>query len=136
MAPLIAFDPARLKYILQNTGLQNSDNPLYQFLDSLLLAVNKLNNAAGSIVPAPSSTTFITNNLQFLDVGGGSGDGDGDSGLVVGPKGEDGPAGPMVPYYIALGETFTIPLYKQALFSMNIDNNGTIDIEGFLIEVD
>jgi hypothetical protein len=43
--------------------------------------------------------------------------------------------GGMVPYYIAPTETFTVPLYKQALYSMDIDNTGTLDVVGFLLEV-
>lgn len=41
----------------------------------------------------------------------------------------------MVPYFIATGETFTVPLYKQALYVLPIDNEGTLVIDGFLIEV-
>lgn len=42
----------------------------------------------------------------------------------------------MVPYFIASGDTFTVPLYKQAPFAITIDNEGILDIEGYLIEVD
>jgi hypothetical protein len=45
-------------------------------------------------------------------------------------------ANSMVPYFIASGETFTVPEFKQALFSEAIDNEGTLDVEGLLIEVD
>lgn len=42
---------------------------------------------------------------------------------------------PMVPYFIASGDTFTIPLYKQALFNMAIVNDGTLVVDGYLILV-
>lgn len=41
----------------------------------------------------------------------------------------------MVPYFIASDETFTVPLYKQALFTMTIDNEGILEVDGFLLEV-
>ncbi len=46
-----------------------------------------------------------------------------------------GGADGMVPYYIAAGDTFTVPLYKQALFEMDIDVVGTLTVDGFLIQV-
>ena len=42
----------------------------------------------------------------------------------------------MVPYYIPIAETFTVPLYKQGLWSMLIDVIGTLNVDGFLVEVD
>jgi hypothetical protein len=50
--------------------------------------------------------------------------------------GAGGSGGGMVPYYIASGDTFTVPLYSQALYAMEIDNAGTLDVVGHLIEVD
>jgi hypothetical protein len=41
----------------------------------------------------------------------------------------------MVPYYIGVGEIFEVPLYKQALFEMTIENDGIIDVDGYLILV-
>ncbi len=41
----------------------------------------------------------------------------------------------MVPYYIAPGDTFTVPLYKQAPYVMEIDNDGTLIVDGYLLEV-
>lgn len=40
------------------------------------------------------------------------------------------------PYFIPVDTTHTIPLYIQELFSMTIDVEGILDVEGFLIEVD
>lgn len=45
-------------------------------------------------------------------------------------------AGAMVPTFIASGDTFTVPVNRQALFAANIDNEGIIDAVGILIEVD
>ncbi len=42
----------------------------------------------------------------------------------------------FVPYFIPSGETFTVPLYSQALFTIPIDVEGILDVEGYLIEVD
>lgn len=41
----------------------------------------------------------------------------------------------FVPYFIPSGNTFTIPLYQQALFNITIDNEGTIDNNGILVYV-
>lgn len=42
----------------------------------------------------------------------------------------------LVPYFIPADETYTVPLYSQGLFSMIIDVEGILDVEGYLIEVD
>jgi len=62
---------------------------------------------------------------------------DGESSMIPGPPGSSSSSSgnSFVPYFIASGETFTVPLFKQALFAMNIDNEGILDIEGFLIEI-
>lgn len=44
--------------------------------------------------------------------------------------------GTSVPFYIAVGETFTVPEYRQALFAVPIEVDGTLVIDGYLIEVD
>jgi phage-related tail fiber protein len=41
----------------------------------------------------------------------------------------------MVPYFIASGDTFTVPIYKQALFSMEIDVVGALVVDGALLGV-
>lgn len=41
----------------------------------------------------------------------------------------------FVPYYIPTLTTFTVPLYKQALFSIPIINDGTIIVDGYLVGV-
>lgn len=52
----------------------------------------------------------------------------------AGAAGADGANG-MVPTFIAVGDTFTVPVYKQALFTLPIDNEGTMVISGDLVEV-
>jgi hypothetical protein len=47
----------------------------------------------------------------------------------------DESTGAMVPYFIASDETFTVPEFKQALFNMPIDVEGTLVVDGYLLEV-
>lgn len=53
----------------------------------------------------------------------------------AGPAGVDGANG-MVPTFIPIGETFTVPQDKQALFAYPIDVEGVMDIQGVLVEVE
>jgi hypothetical protein len=132
-------ESGRLKAILLNTGLQQKDQPLYQFLNSLIDKVVALSAAANSSSGGGgggSTVTNINNIIQQIISGDGDGGNSGDT--IPGPPGNTGADGAngMVPYSIALGETFTVPVNKQALFAMNIDNSGTLVVDGFLIEVD
>mgnify|MGYP001562406919 CR=1 FL=1 len=132
------FRQDRLYSALLNTGLQIKDNPLYQVIYQLIGAVNEIANtlgATGSSGGSGGGTTInnITNIFQQLGLDGGADAGD-DS-LIPGPQGIDGANG-MVPYFIASNEVFHVPEFKQALFAMNIDNEGIMIIDGFLIEVD
>lgn len=129
-------DLDRLKVTLLKSGLQQKDQPLYQVINQLIdflrKSISQLQDATSGS-SGGGGTTTINQTIQQLLL-----DGDGDSGeadIIPGPRGIDGVNG-MVPYFIAAGEKFTVPLYKQALFSMNIDNEGELEIEGFLIEVD
>lgn len=45
-------------------------------------------------------------------------------------------SGGMVPYYIAPGDTFTVPLYKQAPFAEPIEVDGALVVLGVLVGVD
>lgn len=126
----------RLKVILHKTGLQQKDQPLFQLLNQLLDALRLLQvevSGIGAEVDSGGGSTTINQQIfqlllsEFENV---------ENDLIIpGPQGIEGVNG-MVPYFIAAGEKFTVPLYKQALFSMNIDNEGTLEIDGFLIEVD
>lgn len=52
--------------------------------------------------------------------------------VPIAGSGSDG----LVPYYLTVGETFTVPEYRQALFVEPIElDGGTLDVEGLLIEV-
>ena len=44
-------------------------------------------------------------------------------------------AGGMVPYFIPEDETFTVPVNKQGLFSITIDVEGLLVVDGMLIMV-
>jgi hypothetical protein len=129
-------DPDRLYSALLNTGLQNKDQPLYQVIYLLIGQVVALTNitSAGGGSGGGSSTTIINNLIQQLALDGSDGGGGSDI-SIPGPRGEDGANG-MVPYFIAVDEIFTVPEFKQALFAMNIDVEGILVIDGFLIEVD
>lgn len=135
-------DPSRLYTQLQNTGLANKDSPLYQLIRELIGTISKINiDVNGLLIPSgsgtPSSTSGIIQQLQgFFDIDGGSYYQGDDNGLMIGPPGIPGLDGPMVPYHILPAEIFTVPLYKQALFAMNILNEGMLVVDGFLIEVD
>lgn len=139
-------DPARLYSALLNTGLQTKDNPLYQVIYQLIGQVVKLSitpkGFSGGGSGSGNGITNITQVIQQLSLDGGNDGGHygNDNEIFAYSSPSSGGGGidtdDMVPYYIAPGETFTIPEYKQALFAMNIDNEGILEIDGFLIEVD
>ena len=96
-----------------------------------------LGGMGGVSVPPPAPGSIDLDDLGDVDTSGVA-DGDtlvydaGTSTWLVGAPASGG----MVPYYIAPGDTFTVPLYKQALFTELIDNAGTLDVVGLLLEVD
>lgn len=59
-------------------------------------------------------------------LGGSSGSGSGSSG---------GGSAAGVPLFIAAGDEFVAPANQQTLFAMTIDNEGILDVEGFLVAV-
>lgn len=69
----------------------------------------------------------LTGDIYFKSAGSWS---------LVAFGGGGGGGGGMVPTYIAPGETFTVPANKQALFAIGIDNEGILEVDGVLIEVD
>lgn len=97
---------SRLKTQLLAAGLQKTNNALYQVINQLIDEVLR------------------------VEISGTSGS------RSAGPKGEKGDAGPMTPYFIASDETFVVPEFDQSLFAMNIDNEGILEVNGFLIEVE
>lgn len=79
MAIKTGFEPAKLKPILLNTGLQQKDQPTYQFLSQLLQGLINLNNAVGLITESGTVTPVVNNVnniIQILEDGSGGGDGD------------------------------------------------------------
>lgn len=97
----------RLKSQLLTSGIQKSNNALYQVINQLIDEVS---------------------NIELHGVSSGV--------STAGPKGDKGDAGPMTPYFIASNEKFIIPEFDQSLFAMNIDNEGLLEVNGFLIEVE
>jgi hypothetical protein len=59
-----------------------------------------------------------------------------DTPTVPAPVTPPSSVGGMVPYYIAPAQSFTVPEFYQALQGMDIDIEGTLTVDGFLIEVD
>lgn len=96
---------SRLKTQLLAAGLQKTNNALYQVINQLIDEVS---------------------NIELHGVSGTS---------SIGTKGDKGDAGPMTPYFIASNEKFIVPEFDQSLFAMNIDNEGILEVNGFLIEV-
>jgi hypothetical protein len=62
------FDPSRLLTQLQNTGLQNKDNPLFQLLRSLIGSVSQLTTAAASASGSSGSGTTIVHNETINNI--------------------------------------------------------------------
>ncbi len=128
----------RLLNQLNGTGLQQKDMPLFQVIQELIKRLKKLEaqiNSSGGGGGSSSVINNITNIQQMLDVFSGDNVSEPDI-VMIGSQGSDSEDGGGVPYYIAPSDTFTVPEYIQALFAMLIDNEGILDVEGFLIEVD
>jgi hypothetical protein len=75
-----------------------------------------------SLTTAPSSIDFVGEGVTATAVGGA---------VTV-----TIPSGGLVPYYIPVDDTFTVPLYRQALFSEPIEVDGALVVNGLLIGVD
>jgi hypothetical protein len=48
----------------------------------------------------------------------------------------NGTSGGFVPYYIPPAEEFEVPLYAQALWAIPLDVDGSLVVDGYLVEVD
>ncbi len=67
--------------------------------------------------------------------GFGGGGGPGPQGAQGAPGGGTGGGASGVPLFIASGTTYTVPANQQVLFSMPLDCEGILDIEGFFVQV-
>jgi hypothetical protein len=99
-------------------------------------------NFCGTILPP--DTTALQGQLWFNRTSGTTGD------LYV--RVSDAPVGGIanwkqisvtgsaaasfVPYFVPAATTFTVPVNQQALWTIPIDNEGVIDVEGILVSVD
>lgn len=140
-------DPNRLYSALLNTGLQQKDNPLYQVLHDLIGLLAGVTPTTPTFTGGSGGgggTTIINNNIQNnlfqISDFDGSNNNDDDNSFwppgIVSSGSSGGGTDAFIPYFIGPTEIFTIPVNKQGLFTMNIDNEGILVIDGFLIEVD
>ena len=136
-------DPSRLYTQLQNTGLANKDTPLYQLIRELIGTLSKINIDINGVMKTsgPGSSNAIVERAVIqqlmMDDSNSFGGSDNDlMNMMLGGPSSTSTGGIFVPYHIFPTETFTVPLYKQALFAMNIVNDGILIVDGFLIEVD
>lgn len=68
---------------------------------------------------------------KVVHIPGGGGGGSSTTSASIISTTSDG----SVPYFIPAGETFTVPIYRQALFERTIDCEGLVDLSGDLIMV-
>jgi len=93
----------RLLTQLNQTQLQQKDNPLYQVIKQLIGIIKDLSNAVnGASGGGGGGTTnnFISNIQQFLDLGIGF-DGVEESMVIPGPAGANGTSGSGTDYVVA-----------------------------------
>lgn len=133
MSSVIKLDITRLKTWLISSRLQTDNNALYQVINELILALSAINNAAATSstsISGGSGGSTVQNFMIFEESIS-------DDGSVSPPSSMSSSSGTdaFIPYFIGPTETFTVPIYKQGLFGMNIDNEGILVVDGFLIEV-
>jgi len=89
--------------------------------DLTVTGLSNLGDVGNITITGGSSGQVLTTNgsggLSWANSGGG-GSGDG-----------------LMPYYIPVGETYTIPENRQGLFVLPITIDGTLEIDGILVEV-
>lgn len=132
-------DPARLFHKLQVTGLQDKDPRLFQLIHEMIGIMGGLNTSIGVLADVVDGITDeVTDGVSsqqapvlFTDDSGA-----GDDSMIIIQQIIGTGGGSFIPTVIDSDGTFTVPENTQALFAMNIDNEGIIDVEGFLIEVD
>lgn len=77
----------------------------------------------GITTVSPASEVDFTSGAVVSDLGGGI------AGVAIAGAG-------ITPYYIPTGQTFTVPLYKQSLYTHAITVDGAIVVDGLLLFVD
>lgn len=106
--------PGNIVIIIDSNG--NVTTP-----DLSVTGLSNLGNVANITITGGSNgyvlTTDGAGNLSW-GVGGGGGSGDG-----------------LMPFYIPAGETYTIPQYRQGLFLLPITVDGTLTVNGALVQV-
>lgn len=151
--------PPNVDLIISTDGTGN-----LRFESGASILLNNVVWPDGTVPPVPGMFLGVTslNNLQFTSfiIGLAPSDNESDAALnilfptanpgqfAVGPttiyqslgsgnwrKLGSGATDYTVPYYIPVGETYTVNINKQALYHMPITVDGNLDIDGFLIEV-
>lgn len=106
----MAFDPSRLYAQLLNTGLQNSNNPHYQLLNTMIGLLTALSSATPTAGTSGGSSTVIVNNTiqQILGAMDLSGLEASNEGLMI--PGKDGISGkdglPGIPGFDGIDSDF------------------------------
>lgn len=125
-------------YLLGQIG-ESAINSLQQQIDALWAAINDGSQSDVSITGSFSVQVFGTAETgYFVQLRNDTPTPDPDSYYGTdadGVRGYHALPSDMVPYFIASDETYTVPLYKQALFAMPIDVAGFLIVDGFLTEV-
>jgi hypothetical protein len=57
------------------------------------------------------------------------------NGATVAPSWQTISGGSFVPYYIPISDTFYVPVNQQALYNIPITVDGTLEVDGLLVEV-
>lgn len=125
----------RLISQINTSPTAKNDYALWQVITQLIRKLKEL-NALISASGSGSTINNITNINQFLDIMSDSGGSDDGSIMMISSGSSGSGTDAFVPYFIAAGETFTVPEFKQALFAMTIDVEGILTVDGYLIEVD
>jgi len=88
----MSFDISRLQTQLNNTGLQNKNTPLYQFLNQLLNNLKNIDNNVTNVINNPTaSITNLTQILQSIALGDDNSGDNNDNDLFV-PGSQSGSA--------------------------------------------
>ena len=136
---------SRLLAKLNQTKSKESDKALYEFCKDLLVDVKNFSDAAAFAINNNPAISLV--NKPFLlagdplpqlplgrDLLAGTGITFDDS--VTHERTISASASAGVPYFIADGDTFTVPEFIQALFTIIIDVEGLLVVDGFLVWVD